>query len=375
MNSKSSTDPVRLAAKLFRDRFFPALLLLGLAVAGSGCESTGYYRQAVAGQMEILTRARSVKSLLADPGTPPELQSKLRLLLELRTFAERELGLPTDGHYLSYTDLKRPHAVWTVQAAPEFSLQPKSWWYPVVGSATYRGYFSETEARRYAARLAGKNFDVVVDEVDAYSTLGWFQDPALNTFLKYPGRDLAQTIFHELAHQRLYVGGDTKFNEAFAVTVEKEGLRRWLLARGNTADFEKYQARQAQKKQFIDLVIGARQKLAAVYGETTEQASAPDKSDAEKRRQKAAVLEQLRVDHAKLKEEWGGHSPYDDWFGTPLNNARLNTVATYHDLVLAFERLLAQNNGDLPRFYEAVRRLKRLSREQRHQELRAVMSR
>lgn len=325
--------------------------------------------------MKILTGARSVKSLLADPGTAPELQSKLRLLLELRAFAAGELGLPTDGHYLSYTDLKRPHAVWTVQAAPEFSLQPKSWWYPVVGSATYRGYFSEAAARSYAARLAREQFDVVVDEVDAYSTLGWFQDPALNTFLQYPERDLARTIFHELGHQRLYIAGDTDFNEAFAVTVEKEGLRRWLLARGNTADFEKYQTGQTRRKQFIDLVIGARRQLAAVYGEAGGEASATPGPDGEKRRQKAAVLEKLRQDHAKLKEQWGGRSPYDDWFEEPLNNARLNTVATYFDLVPAFEQLLARNQGDLPRFYEAVRRLKRLSREQRHLELRAGMNR
>lgn len=374
MNSTPSTRPVRLADKFFRDCFFSGLLWL-LVGAGAGCESTGYYRQAVAGQVKILTGARSVKSLLADPGTPPELQSKLRLLLELRAFAAGELGLPTDGHYLSYTDLKRPHAVWTVQAAPEFSLQPKSWWYPVVGSATYRGYFSEAAARSYAARLAREQFDVVVDEVDAYSTLGWFQDPALNTFLKYPERDLARTIFHELGHQRLYIAGDTDFNEAFAVTVEKEGLRRWLLARGNTADFEKYQTGQSRKKQFIDLVIAARRQLAEVYGEAGGDTSATPKPDGEKRRQKADVLEKLRQDHAKLKEQWGGRSPYDDWFEEPLNNARLNTVATYFDLVPAFEQLLARNNGDLPRFYEAVRRLKRLSREQRHLELRAVMNR
>jgi len=368
----SSTRRVRLLAKLLREILFPGLLLL-LAWAGTGCESSGYYRQAAAGQFQILTGARSVKGLLADPQTPPELQSRLRLLLDLRAFAAKELCLPTDGHYLSYTDLKRPHAVWTVQAAPEFSLRPKSWWYPVVGSATYRGYFSEAAARRYAARLAREHFDVVVEEVDAYSTLGWFQDPALNTFLSYPEKDLARTIFHELGHQRLYIAGDTNFNEAFAVTVEKEGLRRWLLARGNTADFEKYQARQAQKKQFIDLVIAARRQLAAVYGEAADRMAAAPGSDEEKRRRKAAVLEQLRQGHAKLKEQWGGRSPYDDWFAEPLNNARLNTVATYFDLVPAFERLLAQNHGDLPRFYEALRRLRRLSNEQRHQELLAAM--
>ena len=353
--------PVRLLAGLVRVKFFPGLLATLLACVVTGCESSGYYRQAFTGQMEILTSARSVKGLLADPQTSPALQKKLRLLLELRTFASNELRLPTDGHYLSYTDLKRPHAVWVVQAAPEFSLEPKSWWYPVVGSASYRGYFSETTARRYAGKLAREHFDVVVEEVDAYSTLGWFQDPALNTFLAYAEKDLAKTIFHELAHQQLYIAGDTDFNEAFAVTVEKEGLRRWLLAHGDAADFEKYQTGQARKKQFIDLVIAARRQLKDVYRAT--------KPDDEKRREKAAVLEQLRQNHAALKEQWGGRSPYDDWFGEPLNNARLNTVATYFDLVPAFEKLLRKNGGDLPRFYEAVRRLKRFPKEQRHREL------
>ncbi len=356
-----STRPVRFFAQLVRANIFPGLLAALLAFVVTGCESSGYYRQAFSGQMEILTSARSVKDLLADPQTSPALQKKLRLLLELRTFAATELRLPTDGHYLAYTDLKRPHAVWVVQAAPEFSLDPKSWWYPVVGSATYRGYFSEGAARRYAGKLAGEQFDVVVEEVDAYSTLGWFQDPALNTFLAYPEKDLAKTIFHELAHQQLYIAGDTDFNEAFAVTVEKEGLRRWLLAHGNAADFEKYQASQARKKQFIDLVIAARRQLNTVYHAAN--------SDDEKRRQKAAVLKQLRQDHATLKEQWGGSSRYDDWFDEPLNNARLNTVATYFDLVPAFEKLLAKNGGDLPRFYEAVRRLKRFPKEQRHREL------
>ena len=120
----------------------------------SGCQTLSYYGQAIKGQYEIVAHQASIEKLLADPQTPAPLKAKLQLVQSLRAFAEKDLKLPVDGHYEKYADVHRPFVVWNVEAAPEFSLEPKTWWYPFVGSLEYHGYFSERGARRYAARLA-----------------------------------------------------------------------------------------------------------------------------------------------------------------------------------------------------------------------------
>jgi predicted aminopeptidase len=201
---------------------------VGLAGMLSGCQTAAYYAQAARGQWQILAQREPVSKCLADPGRPADLKRQLELVLSLREFAGRELKLPPDGHYLSYVELGRDHVVWNVQAAPEFSLEERTWWYPVVGSLSYRGFFSESRARACGDALAARGLDVYVDGVDAYSTLGWFKDPVLSSFVRYPEVQLAAVIFHELAHQRLFVAGDADFNEAFATAVEQAGVRRWL---------------------------------------------------------------------------------------------------------------------------------------------------
>src|SRR5262245_50615476 len=197
-------------------------LVLALA-SGVGCETASYYGQAIGGQWEIVRGGETSAILLADADTPEALKGKLRVVLQLREFAEKELKLPVDGHYECYADLGRRYVVWNVHGAPEFSLEPKSWWYPVVGRLKYRGYFSEAKAQRYARQLEAEGLDVYVAGVEAYSTLGWFKDPVLNTFLNHDEVDVAETLFHELAHQRLFVRGDTDFDEAFATAVAQEG--------------------------------------------------------------------------------------------------------------------------------------------------------
>jgi predicted aminopeptidase len=355
----------------------PILLLAVLAM--SGCQSLTYYGQAIKGQYQIVAHRERIEKLLADPQTPAPLKAKLDLVQRLRAFAAKTLRLPVDGHYEKYADLHRPFVVWNVQAAPEFSLEPKNWWYPFVGSLEYRGYFSERDARNYAARLQKKGFDVYVDGVAAYSTLGWFKDPILNTFISDSEPDLAETLFHELGHQRVFASGDTDFNEAFATTVGQEGARRWLRAKGDKSAYEKYLAELRRTRQFASLIMTTRERLAKLYGdERTEDGTlrAVKKKRAlppeQLRAQKQRLIDRLQQEYGQLKAQWGGNTEYDDWFARPVNNAQLNSVAAYYDLVPGFERLLNQYGGDLEKFYEAADRLAHEPKRERDRWLRAL---
>jgi len=347
------------------------ILFCSLAALISGCSSVGYYRQAIGGQYEILARREPIPELIACADTRPALREKLQLVLDIREFAERELHLKTDGHYAEYADLGRRYVVWNVYAAPEFSLEPKRWWYPVVGRLKYRGFFSEKDARVYGAQLAKEGYDVCVGGVDAYSTLGFFKDPVLNTFIHNEPADLAETLFHELAHQRVFAKGDTDFNEAFATAVGEEGVRRWLAIHGDAKSRAEYELNLQRQDQFVALVMNAREELRQLYGE--ESAHGPrlvQKPGSEplveaKRARKAEVITKLRADYEKLKASWDGYAGYDNWFNRPINNARLNTVATYQTLVPAFQQLLAQSGGDLRKFYADAKAIANLDKEQR----------
>lgn len=335
-----------------------------LALLATGCNTVRYYHQAAAGQYEVFSRQEKITSLLARTNTPPELRVKLELVLRLREFAERELHLKTGGHYAKYADLGRPYVVWNVYAAPEFSVEPKRWWYPIVGRLKYRGFFAEADARACAAQLAQEGHDVYVGGAEAYSTLGYFKDPVLNTFIHHPPADLAETLFHELAHQRLFASGDTDFNEAFATAVGEEGARRWLAQHGDEAMRAEYEKDLQRQRQFVALVLKARGALKKAY-----EGSGPDES---KRAAKEQIIVQLRADYAQLKVSWNGYRGYDGWFQRPINNARLNTVATYFTLVPAFQQLLAKHGGDLPAFYAAAEAVAALPKDGRHEKLLAL---
>ncbi len=355
----------------------PALLLAVLAM--SGCQNLSYYGQAIKGHYQVVAQRQKIEKLLADPQTPAPLKAKLQLVQDLRAFAVKDLHLPVDGHYEKYADVQRPFVVWNVEAAPEFSLEPKAWWYPFVGSLEYRGYFTEPGARKYAASLAKKDDDVYVGGVTAYSTLGWFKDPVLNTFVFDPEPDLAETLFHELGHQRVFASGDTDFNEAFATTVGQVGARRWLRAKGDPAALEKYLAKLRREAQFAHLVMNTRERLEKLYGDQRTDAGKIKATREPRwvpleqlRRGKQELLGRLRQEYTQLKAQWGGVTDYDAWFAQPLNNAQLNSVAAYYDLVPGFERLLAQNGGDLEKFYQAADKLTHESKAERHRRLRAL---
>ena len=368
----------RMKRRLFRaPRLALGSLAVAIAAAVCGCRTIGYYAQAVRGECQIVARQQRIEKVLADPQTPDVLKARLQLVQQLRAFAAKELKLPVDGHYLRYADLHREFVVWNVYAAPEFSLEPKTWWYPFVGSLDYRGYFAESAARNYAAGIAKKGFDVHVEGVEAYSTLGWLKDPVLNTFINHSDAGLAEIIFHELGHQRVFAHGDTDFNEAFATVVGEEGARRWLRAKGDTAALEQYQAALRRNAQFVRLVADARQKLEALYGD--ERMSGGEIKAAKKprsvapealRQEKQRILDGLRRDYGALEATWRKSTADDVWLTSSANNAQLNSVATYFDLVPAFERLLAANGGDLEKYYAAAERLTKLPRAERHRELR-----
>ena len=342
---------------------------LACACLLTGCQTAEYYTQAIHGQCQIWNRQQSIAAILEDPKAPGPLKERLRLVLEIRAFAEEELKLPANGHYLRYADLGRRFAVWNVYAAPEFSFTARSWWYPVVGRLDYRGYFSEAKARRYAAKLEEQGFDVHVGGVTAYSTLGWFRDPVLNTFVHDEHADLAELLFHELAHQRLFIAGDTDFNEAFATAVAEEGLRRWMESRHDPAAYEQYLAQVRRTDEFVHLVTTARTRLSEIYDDSNRGTIL---STEEKRREKQRVIEELRMSYERLKAQWGGRKEYDEWFKQSLNNAQLNTVDTYHHLVPAFRHLLRQNGNNLDQFFKSVETFRKLSKLERRAKLDAL---
>ncbi len=335
-------------------RFFALFLLLAVL---AGCANPLYYAQAISGQLEILAKRRPVEEVLADPATPPETRRQLGLVQRLREFASRELLLPDNRSYRSYADLDRPFAVWNVFAAPELSLEPKKSCFIVAGCVPYRGYFARDKAEQFAASLKQKGYDVYVGGVPAYSTLGWFNDPLLNTFIQRSEADLAGLLFHELAHQKLYVSGDSAFNESFATVIELEGVKRWFEHQGTTQQTQAYQQKIKRREEFTALVLKHRTRLKEIY--------ASDLSDAEKRMAKARVFEKLRNDYAMLKTKWNGYAVFNNWFAQDLNNAHLIAIGLYTQYVAAFQKLLAQQGGDLTAFYHSVKKIANLPKDER----------
>jgi predicted aminopeptidase len=335
--------------------------LSALSALLSGC-GTPYLMQAASGEWHVMHARVPIERVVADPHTPPQLRTRLELVRAARQFASAELGLPDNKSYRTYADIGRPYVVWNVVATPEFSVVPHHWCFPVAGCVAYRGYFHEASAAKFAAGLAAQGYDVAIDGVPAYSTLGTFADPVLSSMMRYGDDELAATIFHELAHQLLYVKDDSAFNEAFATTVEDAGLERWLAHQGSPARIQQFRADEVREAAFVKLLAGARAHLATLYASGL----APEAM----RPQKAAILAALGVDLRAFGQREGVSYPlYDEWLRQGLNNARLASVATYYDCVPGFKRLLAQEDNDLPRFYAAARKLAHLARAERHARL------
>ena len=328
----------------------------------AGC--AGYYLQAASGQAALMRARQPLEQVLADPSTPATLRQQLLVVDAALLFARLELELPSTRSYRHYADVGRPYVVWNVFAAPEFSLEPHEWCYPVAGCTAYRGWFSEARARASAESLVRRGNDVFVGGVAAYSTLGWFADPVLNTMLGDDATGLAGLLFHELAHQRLYVAGDTLFNEGFATLVEEEGTRRWLLSRRDAAGLCRFEARQSRRATVLAILGELRRVLTAVY--------AGEAPIGERRLQRAAAFAEARASYARVRAGWKEPPWFDSWFDAGLNNARLAALSSYEDYVPAFRALLAQDGGNLGRFYGSVAALGERAVEPRAEALRAL---
>ncbi len=336
----------------------------------SGCASTewdpGYYWQSANGHLALMRAARPVADWIADARTPETLRQRLETARRIRAFATAELGLPDNASYHRYADLQRRAAVYNVVAAPEFSLKLKTWCFPVVGCVGYRGYYDESAAQAFAATLP-PDLEVAVYPVPAYSTLGWMNwlggDPLLNTFIAYPEGELARLMFHELAHQVLYVKDDTAFNESFATAVERLGGQRWL-AQAGQAPRQEYERFDARRRAFRALTQAVRRRLQALYDDDALSPHA-------RRTQKAAVMADFRRAYEALKQSWGGHAGYDAWVAR-ANNASFGAQAAYDQWVPAFEVLFEREGRDFARFYDAVRALAEQPRDQREANLLAL---
>lgn len=334
-----------------------AAVLVIVSIVLAGCDTVGYYAQAIGGQAEIWRLTRPIEQVIADPQSSSTLKQHLQLAARIREFASRELGLPNNGSYRAYADLKRRYVVWNVFAAEELSVKPKQWCFPVAGCVAYKGFFNKVQAEGLAAELKRAKLDVFVSGVPAYSMLGYLDDPLLNTFIHYPPAELARLIFHELAHQVAYARGDTQFNESFAVTVAREGVQRWLRKHGATPELHAFEETLERRDAFHAIAQKYRRELEEVYASAA--------SDERKRAAKAEVFGALAGEYGDLMKSWGGFKGYDRWLGEQANNASLVSIAVYTQQVPAFQALLAKVGGDLPRFYTQVKQLADLPKNER----------
>jgi len=314
----------------------------------SGCASINYYSQSVQGQFEVLQKRQSINIILKDNNISESLRNKLNTVLALRDFSITQLGLPKNNSYLSYADLERNYVIWNIFSTEEFSLEPVTWCYLVVGCLSYRGYFSQSEARQHAMALEKQGYDVYLGGVSAYSTLGWFDDPVLNTMLRWSDIRLATVMFHELAHQQLYIKNDTEFNEAYADAVAHIGVSQWLAKNPNKSLLQKYEQSQYQEKQFIDLIMRYKSILNKLY-QSTENIET-------KRKKKREALQQMTHEYLQISQIWG-KSPYKKWFSNNINNAKLAAIVTYKKYVPAFLDLYEKLGKDIIRFYSLSRSL------------------
>lgn len=337
---------------------FPGVLFLFL----NGCAGVSYYGQLAGGQLQLLRAREPVSRVIADPGRDQLLRAHLTQSQKARTFASQQLQLPDNQSYRLYADIGRPFVVWNVFATPEFSLTPQNHCFPIAGCVAYRGYYSQSAARGEAALQRLQGMDVSIGGVEAYSTLGWFNDPIISSMMAWGDERLATLIFHELAHQRFYVKDDTEFNESFATFVEQEGTRQWRAFRGLAPDSG---AKVQQRDQFIQLVLDTRTRLKRLY-------SLPLPAD-QMRQRKADEFERLRGEYRQLRDsQWAGEKRYDAWINAPMNNARLLPFGLYDQWVPAFSALFKQVGGDWIRFYAAVEQLGALSAGERKAALNAL---
>lgn len=308
----------------------------------SGCASIDYYAQSIQGQFELLNKQEPIEIILKDENLPTKLRKKLNIVLELRDFSIKQLKLPDNNSYLSYADLERNFVIWNIFATEEFSLTPLKWCYLIVGCLDYRGYFNESDAHKHSLKLKEAGYDTYLGGVSAYSTLGWFDDPVLNTMLRWSNIQLAKVMFHELAHQQLYIKNDTEFNEAYAETIAYIGVKKWLKHNADEQQYVEYEQSQEHEKKFILLIMKYKALLAELYNS--------DKSTNLKRQHKQSLFNAMSDEYKALSQHWA-RNVYANWFSSELNNAKLAAIVTYRKHVPALLYIYEQLGSDLMKFY------------------------
>ena len=343
--------------------------VLVVAASVTACATNvGYYAQAAGGHLRLMAQRKPIWQVLEQGDIDPDLRIRLETLLAAREFAVGELALPKTGSYKTYVETGRRAITWNVVAAEEFSLRPHLWCFPVAGCVSYRGYFEREDADEYAEDFRNKGFDVSVGGAIAYSTLGWFDDPVLDTMLRGSDTRYIGTLFHEMAHQRLYQPDDSDFNEAYATFVEEAGVRLWLQSRDESARIAAYDDSLVRAADFTRLIAQAREDLIEVYSS--------DVSDDEKRAGKRAAIERMRERYEALKaSSWGGYEGYDGWFRRDINNARLVAVSTYRRYLPAFAVLFRDVEEDIPAFHQAAEQISNLPADARNERMEALLAR
>ena len=333
------------------------LFLLVSLMTGTGCQTLTYYSQAAKGQAQVLLGQKRISGMVKDPEVPQKLKDQLKLVLELREFSRNELKMNPEGNYLKYRDLNRKYVLWVVYAAPPLSVKLKTWWYPIAGKFTSRGFFAEEDARKFAARLQEEGMDVYVGGAPAYSTLGWFNDPVLNTFIRYQESSLAELIFHELAHHHLFIKGDATFNESFATAVAQIGVARWLKTKRGTEQHDVYLARCDRRHNLSELLAVSRSNLKKLFSS--------NKTEQEKREGKKKIITALKKDLVALSGSDPAYRKLAVWAKRPINNAVLGARSVYHRRVPAFYALYEQNGRDMEAFLNEVEKIARLQKKKR----------
>lgn len=325
------------------------ILMVGL-VPMLGCSQAGYYTQAIKGQWEILRARQPVAAVLTEPTLPPARKAQLELATALRDFATMQLALPDNRTYRTYGELARDYAVWNVVATAEFETALKTWCFPFAGCVAYKGFFARNAAKAWRAQLQQQGYDTYLYGVAAYSTLGWFADPLLDTFIDYPEFSLAHLIFHELAHQVVYVKDDSLFNEAFAEAVARAGVDCWAAARHDSMTVTKLHARRARTDANADWLLHYREKLRQLYARTAADAT----PRVARRQQKQQFFTAMRAAYRQRQADGDGSAWYDRPLPQAFNNAHLANIATYHSHLPAFQRALKQAPS-LAAFYATIR--------------------
>lgn len=338
-------------------RVASVIALLFALLSVSGCESLAYYRQGIVGQVRFYHAAEPINDVLRREDLDPGVRRRLASVPAIRDFAKNDLGLPVKGQYRDYVQLRAPAVAWNLFAAPELSLEPHRWCYFFHALCVeYRGYFRREDAGRYAARMRARGFDTDIGAVAAFSSLGLLDDPLTSVITSYPDDLMAMVLFHELAHAVLYVADDTAFNESFAEAVAAEGMRRWLRARGESAESPVIAAFRAQKSLVTGIALSTRAELKALYA-----SNVPDDAKRARKREILAAASARYAERCRDVPSPGAPCPDADWFAAGLNNARLNSLAAYEKYVPAFAALLAAHDGDLPAFYRTVEEMGKMA--------------